>query len=200
MENGRSRLKEKDGRLEISIPSKKNWPLVFIGIFWLTGWSFGLKHMIKLISEFDPTSIDYFLVVWVVGWLLGGSSVIGTLLWSLLGREKLILDRNEVILKKSVLGLGRKKKLSKEKIIKLRRVNVCSSPFSGCRVIPFSNSIGKITFDYGLRSYSVGLSLDSSEVDYLLQKIEYNLLNKYGFSFDETPTITLPEPLWLEVC
>lgn len=136
-----------------------------------------------ILENLFSNDLDSLSIVWLVAWLLGGSSVISMLMWSFFGREKIILSQDSVLFQKTVFGIGRRFRMSRTEVKNFRMHEVCTSSFSGCHIIPFSNSSGKIRFDYGMRTYCFGLSLDHSEVVSILSKLENNMMNKYGFNF-----------------
>lgn len=182
----------KNGTLKISIPSKKNWVILLFCLGWLVGWYWGLRDVgIYLYENLQTENIDSFTMVWMVAWLIGGSSVLSIMLWSLFGREKITLKKDHLVFQKTVFGFGRRVRMSKTEVKNFRMHEVCSSSFSGCHIIPFSNSSGKIRFDYGMRTYCFGLSLDQSEVRSIICQLENNMLNKYGFEFDELSVVTI---------
>ena len=179
MKNGKTVIKNVNGKMHLSIPSKKNWFVLGFSIFWLTGWVYGFYSVGRLLHyHLVNDNVDYFLVIWLLSWFLGGSSVISFVGWGLFGKEKLTIDKDTVKFQKTVLGLGKRRTIPKSEIENLREHQTCGNLFSGCRLIPYSQNTGKIRFDHGMRSYSFGLVLDQPEVTELMSVLQTKLSEK----------------------
>lgn len=171
--NGRAKITHSPNGTEISIPSRKNFFLLFFGAIWLGGWFFGFMSVKGAFgfSELELNEIDGFLIFWLIGWTIGGVFVLSLLLWGFLGKEILNIESSKVRLTKGVLGVGLKKVLNKSEVNNIR-FNEVDTSYSRSNYAFWGIGEGKIKFDYGMRTYSVGLGLDDAEAHYLVEKLE----------------------------
>ncbi|MEO1450753.1 MAG: hypothetical protein AAFV07_14585 [Bacteroidota bacterium] len=156
--------------MNISIPSKKNWFALLFGTVWMAGWTFGFMSAGQMILG-DITNggpENYFLIFWITAWTLGGLAVSTLLLWGILGRERLILSPREVYLSKTILGIGIKKRLQASQVSNFRLNTIPSSWMSGNRWAFWGVGPGRVKFDYGMKTYSLGLACDEAEAAYLV--------------------------------
>lgn len=106
------------------IPSKKDWKLAFIAV-WLVLWSIGGFHAIsQILAEYrQGSTINFFLLVWSVGWLFGLVFAVKTLLWGAGGKDTLYLMPSELKVSYSLFGLPfRERTISLDDIRNLRFV------------------------------------------------------------------------------
>lgn len=176
--NGRATVQQTLQHLHISIPSKKNWLALLFGTVWLGGWLFALLNTLSIFSDSgdDETKIEAFIIIWIILWVLGGLFVIGMLLWGYFGKETLQVKRNEVFFQRSIFGLGPKKifQASEVKNIRFHPVEVNFFNRQNAWAV-WGLGSGKLQFDYGMRTYSLGLGLDDAEVHYLIGVLEEQL-------------------------
>jgi len=173
-DNGRATITSSIGGIEISIPSKKNWLVLIFGTAWLGGWAVGFTTTIDMLWINDESSgIDGFLTFWLIGWTIGGLFVISLLLWGYLGKEILIIEHHQVVLRKHVFGIGIHKVFKKSEVKNIRFNKVEINYFSRKnRWAIWGLGVGKIKFDYGLKTYSLGLGVDDIEANYLIEKVK----------------------------
>jgi len=69
--------------------------IVFLFI-WLIAWSFGEMFAYNTINKSDIVAVDVFLLVWITAWTLGGLFVFLVIIWSLLGREIIIVENESL--------------------------------------------------------------------------------------------------------
>src|SRR5690349_1738962 len=165
VENGKAKIINSSGTFTISVPSKKNWFALLLGTAWLGGWYFAFKMASSTLVTQQPhdPGANGFLICWLIVWTVGGLAVISILLWGYFGREQFVSDRGEVYLKKTILGLGIKKRMDPNEIKNIR-TEVANAYWLGSNRWAFWGlGPGKIKFDYGLKTYSFGLGVDDAE-------------------------------------
>jgi hypothetical protein len=83
--------------LRITIPARRNWAtVVFLGV-WLCFWGIGELLPLALLAfgqkiRLEGVAAIAFLVGWLVLWTIFGLLAFFSLLWTLLGREILVVD------------------------------------------------------------------------------------------------------------
>ncbi len=167
--NGKATISETLGTLSISVPSKKNWFILIFATVWLGGWYMGFT---TALSRFIPAdgesfSVDAFMAFWLAGWSVGGMFIILILLWGYFGKEQLLISSSEVILQKTVFGVGQKRKLSSASVSNFRHESVNDNSLFGNRWALYGLGPGKVKFDYGMKTYSFALAVDDAEANYL---------------------------------
>ena len=163
----------------INIPSRKQWFLILFMGFWLIGWIVGEVSVSGIFFGGQSSGVpDYFLLVWLGGWTVGGAWVIYILAWLLFGKEIIEVTNQAIITNRVVLGLGFPKEYSIEHIKALRvSQNVNTNDMYGWsrtgRLIGLSG--GFIAFDYGSKTINFGSGIDEAEAKQILTKITQRL-------------------------
>jgi hypothetical protein len=182
----RATISESPDGLLISIPAKKNWPVIIFLGFWLMGWLLGevtvifqmlrghLSHGANLTGRVPANvGVRLFLMVWVTGWTIGGAFAIATWLWNLAGFEKVLLGTSTLTTRREVLGIGPSKEYELGSVSNLR-VNMGASNVSYRRSSfqIFSGNSGTIAFDYGAKTFHFGMGLDEGEAQQIIERLE----------------------------
>ncbi|WP_281616478.1 hypothetical protein [Flammeovirga sp. SubArs3] len=171
MNNGKAKIENTMGNYKVSIPSKKNWFALIFGTAWMGGWYFGFTSAISSFGFNTEGGFNGFMTFWLIGWTIGGITVVSMLLWGYFGEEKLEFDRQELNFNKTIFGIGIKKKLIKNEIKNFRFEKINESMFGGNRWTFWGLGPGKIKFDYGFKTYSFGLAVDDAEANYLVEEL-----------------------------
>jgi len=167
-DNGKARIEKTVNGIRISIPSKKNWFGLLFGTAWLGGWYAGFTSAYPMVFHgIEQGEIEAFMTFWLIGWTIGGVSIVGMLLWGYFGKEKFYLERGEVLFEESVFGIGRKKRLQAIAINNIRTELGNDSWLGGNRWAFWGLGPGKIKFDYGLKTFSFGLGVDDAEAKHI---------------------------------
>jgi len=180
MNNGKAKINDSIGNLEISIPSKKNWFILIFGTAWLGGWYFGFTNALTRFSfdESGNMGINGFMTFWLIGWTIGGLGVVFLLLWGYFGQERLEINSRELCFEKTIFGVGQKKRLDIGEVKNFRHEKINNSMFGGSRWAIWGLGPGKVKFDYGMKTYSFGLAVDDAEAnhlaEYLTNRIQKN--------------------------
>lgn len=170
--NGKSRILNEGDDTIIQIPSKKNWFILIFAIFWLGGWFFGFKSAFTSLYS-NQSETNGFLIFWLCGWSVFGAVIIFSVLWGLFGKEKLIINSFIIILKKEIFNIGIKKEFEINEIKNINFNEIENSWFSmKNRWVMWGFGPGKIKFDYGMKTYSIGLGVDDAEAKYLVDEIK----------------------------
>jgi hypothetical protein len=102
----RSKVDETIEGFKLTIPSKANLFVVIFMSFWLVCWAGGEYSAINgLLGDVDGGNV-LFMVVWLTGWTCGGAAVVYIWLWSVFGKDIVMLRKNTLSIKRDVFGLG----------------------------------------------------------------------------------------------
>jgi hypothetical protein len=115
---------------EIVVPPKRNWFItVFLGV-WLCGWAMGEITVSRSLffTDFDRGAL-LFTAVWLVFWTIGGAFVAYIFLWSLVGRERVVLSPARLSIKRELLGFGRFREYELAQVSDLRVSPSTYNPF-----------------------------------------------------------------------
>lgn len=168
--NGKAKIEKPNGRLNIVIPSKKNWFALIFGMVWLGGWFFGFMSASDILFSSEPgnSGADGFMTIWLMGWTIAGLAISALLIWGFFGEEKFIMDRNEILFEKTVFGIGKKSRLDISALKNFRTEFIGDDWYGGNRWAFWGLGQGKIKFDYGFKTYSFGLGVDDAEATYIV--------------------------------
>ena len=168
--NGRAKIENAFGTLNIIIPSKKNWFALVFATVWLGGWFFGFTMASSMLFN---TSVNGFaggfMTFWLIAWTVGGFAIISILLWGYFGQEQFTSDHGEVFLNKTVFGVGIKKRMEVNELKNFRAEVINSNYYGGNRWAYWGLGPGKIKFDYGLKTFSFGLGIDDAEANHIVE-------------------------------
>jgi hypothetical protein len=129
----RATISESPEGLLITIPAKKNWLIILSLGFWLIGWLFGegsaIHELVRGHSSHRanaygsaPVGMNLFMVVWLIGWTLGGALAAIIWLWNFAGFEKVLLGPSTLTTKQEVAGIGLRKEYELQSVENLRVV------------------------------------------------------------------------------
>lgn len=165
----RSRIIDEPPGLRIVIPARKHWFVVLFITAWLCGWAFGEVAAVRaLVEGGQPGPTSLFLVVWLAGWTAGGLFAAYTLVWMLAGQEIVVLRPDALVLKRDVLGMGKRRVYD---ITKVENLRVVESASTGRRSRP-RGVFGGIAFDYGPKTVRFGASIEAGEARMLIARLE----------------------------
>ncbi len=182
----RYRLDDGVDTLNFSIPAQKHWFYLLFGMIWLTVWAFaelmvggmilvGVVAVITGDASLDEGAFPgLFMLVWFTLWTLGGTSVLFTLLWQLMGVETIRIGANDLMVQRRVLGIGRSK-LYDAQYLRGLRVVPSESFLMRQRRNPYYVwifNVGTLAFDYGAKTYRIGADLEEAEARDMLTTIQ----------------------------
>ncbi|MGE8380045.1 MAG: hypothetical protein ACN6PN_16885 [Sphingobacterium sp.] len=162
----------------IIVPAKKHLPIIIIFILWLVGW-------ILSIVSFGPTLGDFydntgglsfegiFIIVWLIFWIAGGLFVMKTLMWYLIGKEIITIDREQITIARQNDILFRQKIYDLQEA---KRFNIEEEHFEfnfwGRRndLAVFRNR-GTIRFEYGFKTIKFANDMDQAEANHILETL-----------------------------
>ena len=117
------------------------------------------------------------MLFWLIGWIIGGVWAIATVLWGFFGKEKIKISRKKMTLEKSVFGIGTVRDFKTGDVSNFRLDKINEDSLRDNRLSISGLTQGKIKFDYGLRTFSFGLSLDDAEASFLLTELNKHIRN-----------------------
>jgi hypothetical protein len=159
--------------LQITIPSRKQWPIILVLPVWLMGWALGEATVggMLLLSLFSGPSL--FMLVWFVAWTLGGGWAIYTLLWQIAGKEVVDINSQLITIRRMTLGIGIPKEYIGECVKDLRVSPPVYSSLGWSRGAEFWGlSGGWIAFDYGAKTIRFGSGVDEAGAKQVVSSIK----------------------------
>jgi len=166
----RSRVQPIMGGIELVIPSQIGFATVFLGV-WLCGWTFGEVFATREVSS---GTAPPFLYIWLLGWTLGGGAAFLTFLWALLGRERVLITRDQLVL---VYECGWWRRVLQFDAREIRALRVIETPTNGTsrRNLPtiplWGNGSGPLAFDYGFRTIHLAEGVSPAEARVIASEI-----------------------------
>ncbi len=170
----RSIVLDSPNGLEIIIPARKNFfTIAFVG-FWLIGWGCGEVFAIRQLFfvEKGPNFPGLFLMAWLGAWTVGGGFAIFAWLWTVAGKERIILKPGTLSIKREVVGFGRNREYDLSHVSNVRISPQSYNPFDFSSGMKFWGiGGGLIAFDYGAKTFRFGTSVDESEAQDIVKEL-----------------------------
>jgi hypothetical protein len=174
----RGSVQEGPEGLEIVIPPRPNWfRTLFLGA-WLCGWAVG-EFMVPttfLSRDLEPEA-RMFAMAWLAAWTLGGGFAIYAFLWSIFGRERVLLTPLSLRIKRDLFGTGRVREYELIHIRDLRCAPAIYNPHdfrSGMQVWGIGG--GTIAFDHGSATVRFGAGLEEGEAKAIIERMRSRAL------------------------
>jgi hypothetical protein len=148
-------------------------------LIWLVGWTIaGAANITRL---FQPAGVEHklFMLVWLIGWALGEGFVLWVIGWNLFGKEELVISPEQVVHKRTIFGRGFTREYDSSHVKNLRKSALLDMPFGiGTNGNFWGTSGGSMEFDYGNKSVSFGVGIESVEADSIVRKINDHLFSR----------------------
>ncbi len=160
----RSSMSDTPNGLQIVIPGPRNLLISLFIAGWLVGWWFGEMHAIEQIRSGQAA---LFIVGWLLAWTVGGAWVVTWLLWTIGGREVLILGTGRLSIRREVFGIGFSREYDLSQVRDLR----IAPPRARARGNGDMNQ-GGLCFDYGAKTIRFGSGVDEAEARQLIQAMQ----------------------------
>ena len=170
--------------LEIVIPARRNVAvLVFLGL-WLTGWAVGELNALTEILSGGIRAADLFLLVWLCFWTAGGAVACYVWLWTLVGKERILMGTSTLRMSRDILGVGWPRIYPLHAIRNLRMVPPRVVPGNRNAVLRLSGlGGGWIEFEHQARVLRFGASLNETEARMIVERM------KQRFAFPDMRTV-----------
>ena len=165
-----SRVQPLLGGIEIVIPARSGFATAFLGV-WLCGWAFGETFAVKEVVNGTASAFLYF---WLAGWTLGGAFALTSFLWGLLGREHILVTRDQVAL---IHRCGPWRRVQLFEPREIRELRVTNTPDrigrrGSMSVMPlWGDGTGPLLFDYGFRTVHVADGVSPAEARIIASEI-----------------------------
>lgn len=169
----RTRVWDTPDGLLVVIPARTRWFAALFLLVWLAGWAMGeLAAVRALLSGAASGPGGLFMAFWLTGWTCGGGLALYSLLWLLVGQERILLVHDALRLRKVVLGLGPEKSFDLAQVSNLRAApGGRSAGTSGGLQVPTVGGSGLVAFDYGARTVRFGLDIDEPEAAWIVSQL-----------------------------
>jgi hypothetical protein len=162
-------IRSRAGRLEIVIPAPCN---ILVAIFlaaWLGALYFSERWAIESLLHVNKSSASMLLILWFVGWTVGGIWTIVVWLWLFAGREILKLTPGTLTLRSEVLRVGLTREYSIRDVRNLRAVTAGDYSSWGWSVVPRGDD--GLAFDYRAKTVHFGTWLDEAEASQIINEL-----------------------------
>ena len=146
---------------QISIASKKIWPLLLFLPVWLAFWTVGGVLTVRSLLGPHSGPPALYVVLWLVLWAVAELGVAYAWLWNAFGKELVTVRHSDLVMKRDILGLGRSRAFSVSEISHLRTSGPFGSFLLGWAGILnyWSLTGGMIAFESGERPTDLGYTL-----------------------------------------
>jgi hypothetical protein len=160
--------------LEVVVPARRSWFVPsFLGL-WLCGWAAGEIAVSTqlLTSARDVGGARLFMLVWLAAWTLGGGFALYVFLWSLVGRERIVLTPSILSIQRELFGLGRLREYELIHVRDLRVSRDVYNPFDVRSGLQFWGiGGGAIAFDHGAGTVRFGAAIDEGEAKAIVERM-----------------------------
>lgn len=172
---GRAIIENSGMGLRITIPAAPSFQgttwLVLSLFAWAGGEVFVLWHLFD--ESPDPHFGNFFMVIWLALWTLGGIRMIDGLLWNLAGEEVIDLSSTALKRRKRLPVFRRSREYAVANISGLRPATLTDQPSPSKRQNMSSLSFkdGTIAFDYGRDTHLLATGLDEADARYVIAEM-----------------------------
>jgi hypothetical protein len=154
------------------IPARRRWWVLLILAAWEVGWAVGEVTVIISLVHGRHRSVDIFLVAWLVLWTTGGAAVALLVAWMAAGKEIIRVGGGELATRQAIGSFSRKREYDVNDVRKLRITPEIVGPLPpGMAFRWFGPSSGRISFDYGARTYRLAAGVDDAEAEAILGEL-----------------------------
>lgn len=172
---GRAVIEQDGSGLRVTIPAARDLAgTAFLGL-WLIGWAFGefavfYFMFVKPPEEPQTVFTQFFLLVWLAMWTLGGVWALVTFLWAVAGKEIIELNSTTLKHRKQIPIFSRSRDYAVASIANLRPASVpqptAAEQHNMTTAMNFKD--GAIAFDYGRATHRLGADLDEADAKYVI--------------------------------
>lgn len=163
----RAIIEETMNSVTITIPAKRNFFTVFFTLFGLSSQIFIGYIFSTLMLRFAKHVPDTFWVLFLGGFGYSIVTALLSLLWYIIGKEVITIERGILTLKKVGAPFARTKSYAIADTGNFRTVETNNSFWNRNKKAPYRED-GAIIFDYGMKSKEFGMGIDEPEAIYLV--------------------------------
>jgi len=177
--------------LRLTIPSSKNYFILFFLGFWLIGWVVGevivgWVFISGIVGQlFNSSDVGMFgitgfigsmlfALVWLVAWTISGGLAIYSFLWQLVGKENIEVRFDRIKIQRAIFGFEPTKEYLATHIKNLRVAPLMLHNAIDDWFRPrgfWRAPSGLLAFDYGSKTFRFGDGADEAEARQILEKI-----------------------------
>ena len=114
--------------VEVIISARRSPFVNFFLLVWMIGWSLGEIEIIGNFLNYEGETPDAFMVFWACGWTLSGLLAVFIWLWNVKGREIVRISDRELVRSREYVFFSRSNKYTTELISDLRLTD--NSPYA----------------------------------------------------------------------
>jgi hypothetical protein len=141
--------------------------IAFLGV-WLCGWTMGeISALQSLLGAMDNIAAAGFLLVWLAGWTAAGAFTIYLFLYMTVGRERILVRADSILIRREILGLGRVRTYD---LMSVRNMRVEMPRKRGPRT--GRTGWGLIAFDYNDQTVQFGMVFSPEEAQQIVDRIK----------------------------
>jgi hypothetical protein len=156
--------------LIVSIPAPRNILLLLFLSAWLIAWAVAEVFVPYQIvtGEIEP---DTFMLLWFIGWTIGGAFGLYSWLWMVRGREVVRVTRRRLGIRRRVWRFGPETQFEAAEICDLRVADDAFGAFREEDPPQYGWNQGPLAFEYGDRTVRFGKGLRRAEARELVDEI-----------------------------
>lgn len=159
----------------ILLKRRPNWAIVIYTGIWLLAAT-GIFITLTFGVLTNPRKVDFFLIFTILLLIICGSLILKIFLWNLRGKEKLTITDKELVLEKLGTIFSTQKKYEIELVSNFSLNKNIDNFFSSIfRPTIWGLRGGKIVFKYQEKSIYLGQTLDATESQKLIDKLNEKL-------------------------
>ncbi len=167
-------LESSANELSVWLYPRKEWPAIIFISVWLILWGFGeIAALDSLVLDNEGRENPLFLMVWLVGWTVGGVYTFIELLWMLAGEQTVEINRESLKIVKKLGFISFSKDYEIEHIIDL---SICEKEINNKTKKHYRSSllkqVGFLCFYHKGEKKRFGLDIDKLEAESILNKIK----------------------------
>jgi hypothetical protein len=110
--------------VEVIISARRSSFVNFFLLVWLVGWSIGEIEIVGNLISHEAETPDAFMVFWAFGWTFGGLLAVFIYFYNMKGREIIRISATELIRIRQYVWFSRSKKYATERISNLRLTDI----------------------------------------------------------------------------
>lgn len=140
---------------------------------WLVAWAFGEVSVAREIVSGRAKEGALFLTAWLALWTIGGAFALYAWLWTLAGREIILLQPDVLSIRRDLLGVGPTREYDLTQVRRLRVAPLAADGFAwGNTTRWWGVGGGAIAFDYGSKTFRFGAGIDEAEGRQIIDELK----------------------------
>lgn len=162
----------------IIVPAKKHLPIIIIFSLWLVGWIQSIIFFAPTLENFSDNTgglsfEGIFFIVWLMLSMAAGLFVMKTLMWYLIGKEIITIDREQISIarKNDILFRHKIYDLQEAKKFHVEEEHFEFVFWNQGNSLGIFRNRGTIRFEYGFKTIKFANDMDQAEANHILESL-----------------------------